>query len=107
MPGALQQAEHSAGGIFDHDAIPQDDRQERRRRHRVSVADLAGDESGVTLASRRLTSPARPPAMMRWATARAMRGADVIVSGREPRRRSQAKPGRLIWLLVVAQAAAL
>ena len=33
--------------------------------------------------------------------------ADVIASGREPRRRSQARPGGLIWLLVVAQAAAL
>jgi len=33
--------------------------------------------------------------------------ADVIVSGREPRRRSQTSPGGLVWLLVVAQAAAL
>jgi hypothetical protein len=33
--------------------------------------------------------------------------ADVIVSGREPRRRSQTRLGGLVWLLVVAQAAAL
>ena len=33
--------------------------------------------------------------------------ADVIVSGREPRRRSPSKPGGLVWLLVVAQAVAL
>ena len=33
--------------------------------------------------------------------------ADVIVSGREPRRRSQTRPGGLVWLLIVAQAAAL
>jgi len=33
--------------------------------------------------------------------------ADVIVSGREPWRRSQARPGGLVWLLVVVQAAAL
>lgn len=32
--------------------------------------------------------------------------ADVIVSGREPRRRAW-RPGGLVWLLVVAQAAAL
>ena len=32
--------------------------------------------------------------------------ADVIVSGREPRRRAR-RPGGLVWLLVVAQAAAL
>ena len=31
----------------------------------------------------------------------------MIVSGREPRRRSQTRPGGLIWLLVVVQAAAL
>jgi hypothetical protein len=33
--------------------------------------------------------------------------ADVIVSGREPRRRSKTRPPGLVWLLVVAQAAAL
>jgi hypothetical protein len=33
--------------------------------------------------------------------------ADVIVSGREPRRRSQTRPGGLVWLLVLAQATAL
>ncbi|MGH3173063.1 MAG: hypothetical protein ACRDPF_04260, partial [Streptosporangiaceae bacterium] len=32
--------------------------------------------------------------------------ADVIVSGREPRRRAR-RPGGLVWLLIVAQAAAL
>jgi hypothetical protein len=33
--------------------------------------------------------------------------ADVIASGREPRRRRQTRPGGLVWLLVVVQAAAL
>jgi len=33
--------------------------------------------------------------------------ADIIVSGREPRRRSTTRPGGLVWLLVVVQAAAL
>jgi hypothetical protein len=49
MPGARQQAEHSAEGILDHDSISQDDRRERRRRHRVSVADLTGDDRNARL----------------------------------------------------------
>jgi hypothetical protein len=39
MPGALPQGEHDPQGILDYDAIPQDDRRERRRRHPVSLAD--------------------------------------------------------------------
>jgi hypothetical protein len=37
MPGALPQGEHGAERILDYDAIPQDDRRERRRRHPVSL----------------------------------------------------------------------
>jgi hypothetical protein len=39
MPGTLQQGEHGAEGILDYDAIPQDNRRERRHRHPVSLAD--------------------------------------------------------------------
>jgi hypothetical protein len=110
MPGARQQAEHGAEGILDHDAISQDDRRERRRRHRVSVTDLSGDDRNARLDR----GPCRPPIDITGAAtcndevgdSTRDADADVIVSGREPRRRAR-RPGRLIRLLVVAQTVAL
>jgi len=110
MPGALQQAEHSAEGILDHDTISQDDRRERRRRHRVSVADLTGDDRNPRLDR----GPCRPSIDITGAAtcndevgdSTRDADADVIVSGREPRRRTR-RPGSLVRLLVVAQTAAL
>jgi hypothetical protein len=110
MPGALQQAEHSAEGILDHDTISQGDWRERRRRHRVSVADLAGDDRNARLDRGRC----RPPIDITGAAtcndevgdSTRDADADVIVSGREPRRRAR-RPGGLVRLLVAAQTAAL
>src|SRR6185369_16218887 len=110
MPGALQQAEHSAEGILDHDTISQDDRRERRRHHRVSVADLTGDDRNTRL-DRGLCRP--PIDITGAATCNDEVGdstrdadADVVVSGREPRRPIR-RSGSLVRLLVVAQTAAL
>src|SRR5690242_18965087 len=110
MPGARQQAEHSAEGILDHDAISQDDRRERRRRHRVSVADRGADDRNA----RPDRGRCHPPIDITSAATckdevgdtRRDADADVIVSGREPRRPIR-RSGRLVRLLVVAQTAAL
>jgi hypothetical protein len=110
MPGARQQAEHRAERIRDHDAISQDDRRERRRRHRVSVADLSGHDRNARLDR----GPCYPPIDITGAAtcndevgdSTRDADADVIVSGREPRRPIR-RSGRLIRLLVVAQTAAL
>jgi len=50
MPGASQQAEYGAEGILDYDAVPQDDRQDQRRRHPVSLTD-PGRGTGVARAA--------------------------------------------------------
>jgi hypothetical protein len=54
-PVGREEAEDDPQRILDDDTVPQDDRPERRRRHRVSVA-----SSPETMAPRSPASPASP-----------------------------------------------